>query len=363
MFTQVLSRKDSFPGVLDCREQRGPLLMTQKPLVSAIVATYNRAHVVGEAIESILHQTYRNIEVIVVDDGSTDHTVRKLAQYGDSIKVVTQTNAGPGAARNKGIKESKGEIVAFLDSDDIWLPSFVERHVTLLESAGRSVPCSLSNSWLRFGTGECSTSFDVALFKVPHEENIWLNVGEVLATRFVMFTQMVAIRRTALESVGGFDENLWSLEDYDLALKLSIEGPWGLIREPLVVWRQGTSDSLSRRAYKDQIQLARNMILVRKRVLRQLNGSDRFVPMQRMLHRELQYAQLGLRAIEMGHGGAWFSGKIGSLLHLAERTRRFVFRRSPWFPQVEVNSITSTQYSSDLDSKGESSLRDLHVAR
>jgi len=313
--------------------------MTQQPLVSAIVATYNRAHVVGEAIESIVRQSYKNIEIIVVDDGSTDNTLQKLAGFGERITVISQKNAGPAAARNRGIKESSGEIVTFLDSDDIWLPSFIERHVNLLQNAGETVPCSLANSWLHFSDGRRLTSFDVALLGVPDAETIWVNVADVLATRFIMFTQMVAVRRSALERAGGFDENLWSLEDYDLALKLSFEGPWGLIREPLAVWHQGSTDSLSKKAYKDQIRLKQNMITLRGRALTRLRHSGQFPSTQKILDRELNYAHWDLRAAQMEQRGTWFARTIARLLHLAERARMIGYRRSPWFPRVEVKPV------------------------
>src|SRR3954464_15397715 len=89
-------------------------------LVSAIIPTYNREHVVGRAVESALRQTYARTEVIVVDDGSTDRTLEALRVYGDRITVITQKNGGPAAARNSGIRASNGQLIAFLDSDDLW---------------------------------------------------------------------------------------------------------------------------------------------------------------------------------------------------------------------------------------------------
>src|SRR5687767_13189801 len=107
--------------------------MESTPLVSVIIPTYNRASVVCRAIDSVLGQTYGNIEVIVVDDGSTDETLERLHSYGDRIRVLTQANAGPSVARNRGIAVATGGIVAFLDSDDYWLPTKVARQVVLLE--------------------------------------------------------------------------------------------------------------------------------------------------------------------------------------------------------------------------------------
>ena len=92
------------------------------PMVSVIIPTYNRADLVSETIDSVLAQSYRDFEVIVVDDGSTDASGEVLARYGEQIRVVLQENAGEAVARNAGIRVASGEYVGFLDSDDIWLP-------------------------------------------------------------------------------------------------------------------------------------------------------------------------------------------------------------------------------------------------
>ncbi|HCA58980.1 MAG TPA: hypothetical protein DEP46_13490, partial [Blastocatellia bacterium] len=100
-----------------------------KPLVSAIIPNYNYARYVGEAVESALGQTYPNIEVIVVDDGSTDNSLEVLEQYRDRIKIIAQKNSGVCVARNRGVAESEGEYIAFLDADDVWLPEKIEKQV------------------------------------------------------------------------------------------------------------------------------------------------------------------------------------------------------------------------------------------
>src|ERR1017187_5960230 len=104
------------------------------PSISVVIPTYNRAHVVVQAIESALQQTLRDLEVIVVDDGSTDGTGETLdREYGNRIRYFHQQNQGQSVARNKGLWEAKGEWVAFLDSDDVWLPEKLQHQLQALE--------------------------------------------------------------------------------------------------------------------------------------------------------------------------------------------------------------------------------------
>src|ERR1017187_3651239 len=134
--------------------------MTDLPLVTAIIATYNRGYIVCEAIDSIINKTYKQTEVIVVDDGSTDDTQDKLRQYGSRIRVISQNNSGPAAAWNAGIRAARGAIICFLGSDDLYMPIFVERHVSALEKAGPSVPCCLGNALTRWADGRETSSFE-----------------------------------------------------------------------------------------------------------------------------------------------------------------------------------------------------------
>ena len=186
--------------------------MNERPLVSAIIPTYNRAQQVCSAIESVLAQTYSPIELIVVDDGSTDDTQVRLQRYAGRIHVIRQKNAGPSAARNIGVRNSHGDLIAFLDSDDLWLTNRLDIQVEVLSRAGDSVPCCLCNVRLQTENGE-STSFKRAWLYPRGTSGIWLNPFEVLTTRFVFFNQAALVRREAFEDATGFDERLRFLED------------------------------------------------------------------------------------------------------------------------------------------------------
>ncbi|MFN2454916.1 MAG: glycosyltransferase family 2 protein [Pyrinomonadaceae bacterium] len=108
--------------------------------ISIIIPLYNKAPYLRRALDSIARQTFSDFEVIVVDDGSTDDGARIVADYADArVRLITQSNAGPGAARNRGIAEAQGEFIAFLDADDEWLPGYLEENVRLLDEYGREV--------------------------------------------------------------------------------------------------------------------------------------------------------------------------------------------------------------------------------
>ena len=132
------------------------------PLVSVIIPTYNRADTIGEAIDSVIEQTYSEIEIIVIDDGSRDNTSQILENYGDKIRVVHQANSGVSASRNRGIKIAVGEFLAFLDSDDLWLPTKLSRQIDMLKRTDSSIPCCICDTILHGKTGKKRLFFEQA---------------------------------------------------------------------------------------------------------------------------------------------------------------------------------------------------------
>ncbi len=182
-------------------------------LVSVVIPTYNHGHFVTEAVESALAQTYHPIEVIVVDDGSSDDTREILRCYGDRIRYVFQENKGLSAARNTGIRVARGEWIALLDSDDIWAAEKLETQLRCLDkhpSAG--LVGALNKSDASFGPPP-----------VP------LGCVTVRVLDFLTSTPFgpssALIRRDVLEEVGGFDETLRSVEDRDMWLRIAVRYP------------------------------------------------------------------------------------------------------------------------------------------
>jgi len=217
------------------------------PTVSVIIPTYNRAYCVTAAIDSVLHQTYKDVEIIVVDDGSTDNTQEVLSPYIKSGKIhyIRQQNAGVSAARNAGIRWAKGEWIACLDSDDQWLPNKLQRQMKVVDYSPVELGCVFCNIAYEYPIGKASNSFENAFFLPSHAQGICYNMSSILMTRFLMFNQCAIIQKKYIEAVGGYDERLKILEDYDLALKLSFLCNWGYDSEPLVIYGCSSDNSLS----------------------------------------------------------------------------------------------------------------------
>jgi hypothetical protein len=309
-----------------------------QPLVSVIIPTFNREDVIANAIESALVQTYKNLEVIVIDDGSTDNTESKLACLREKIRYVKQGNRGPSAARNRGIQIARGEILAFLDSDDLWSANKIQRQVAVLEKAGNDVPCCLCNATLRADRSHDTESFAVAEIVPPVEEGLWLNPEEIFATRFVFFNQAVAVRKWALDSVGGFDESLWFLEDWDLALRLSVLGPWGFIRQPLATWNPNGTESLVTKANRDPVALKQAAVQVHQRALQiAVRQSSKL----RKLHSaKLKSTRRELAALRMGRNARPVAASVSRVLQVAEHCRTALLKRTPLFPKMKVALIS-----------------------
>jgi glycosyltransferase involved in cell wall biosynthesis len=313
--------------------------MDRTPLVSVIIPTYNRAEMVCRAIDSALSQTYTNKEIIVVDDGSTDQTPDRLAAYGHRIRTIAQGNAGPSSARNRGIAAAAGEIVAFLDSDDYWLPSKLARQVELLQRAGDSVPCCLCNCTIVYRDGSRSSSFKVAATTPNRPAGLWLNPAEVLSTRFLLFNQAVAIRRAALDRAGHFDESLLFAEDYELALRLALQEPWTIMRDELTVCHAANPDSLGGRALREETRFREGLIRMWKQMLKMVEADPRHSYLGRTVLRQVRREERALLAAQLKQANSSGALLAARLLRLADRAWDGWMRRSPQYPQPLVSDL------------------------
>jgi len=206
-------------------------------LISVIIPTHNRAWVLKEAVESVLNQTTRDFELIVVDDGSTDETQDLLKQFGDKIKVIHQENRGVSAARNVGITASSGDWIAFLDSDDFWKPTKLEKQMKWLKAHPQVSICHTDEIWIRDGVR-------VNPMKKHAKPTGW--IFEKCLPFCVVSPSSVMIHKSLFDVFGFFDEALPVCEDYDLWLRFSAKIPFGFVPEKLMVKRGGHKDQLSK---------------------------------------------------------------------------------------------------------------------
>jgi glycosyltransferase involved in cell wall biosynthesis len=304
-------------------------------LVSVIIPTYNRAKSILRTVESALQQTHRNLEIIVVDDGSTDETPEVLRPLAGRIQFLRQANAGPSAARNAGIALARGSILAFLDSDDVWLPQKIERQVQLLAWAGQATPCCICNSTMTDGAGYSVTSFEVSDIKGTGDLGLWHNPAQVLATRFLLFNQVVAVRREALEKIGGFRADLRLLEDYDLALRLARLGPWGFIREPLVIKHDDGADRLSTQAEQQPLTI----YYAQEKVLQSLLDQNQLADpkLKAAWGQALRRVKARIAANKLKARPSFLVSALGRLWLFLLRLQVGTWRRTPWWPQPKLS--------------------------
>jgi glycosyltransferase involved in cell wall biosynthesis len=205
------------------------------PTVSVIIPTYNRARLVTKAIDSVLSQTYTDYEIIVVDDGSTDNTHLALESYISRINYIYQPNSGPSAARNTGIRASKGKWIAFLDSDDSWVPQKLFRQMELLTRVPVKV-CLTNIFWNPKVTEEKKEQEHFHEKKTI--EQIFHQPLELLFLRPSMYNVLstILIDRDLLIKAGCFDERMKRGEDTRLLTRLAFETPFAYIDEPLVIF-------------------------------------------------------------------------------------------------------------------------------
>lgn len=207
------------------------------PTVSVIIPTYNRAEFLRHAIESVLAQTYQDFELLALDDGSTDQTAALAAEYGDRLTYLFQDNRGVSSARNHGIRQAAGELIALLDSDDRWLPDKLTRQVAVMTQQPELQLCHTEEIWIRRGV------------RVNPKKKHRKHTGYIFPYCLplcVISPSSVLIRRALFEQVGLFDETLPACEDYDLWLRITKTYPVHLIETPLLVKYGGHPDQLSR---------------------------------------------------------------------------------------------------------------------
>lgn len=199
--------------------------------ISVIIPLYNKEHFVAKTLESVLSQTYQDFEVIIIDDGSTDHSVEVVSSYDDSrIKIIKQPNRGVSSARNHGIQIAKGEYISFLDADDIWYPTFLEEMLELTIQYPK---------YYFF----CCAQKDRPIPTLPAGVSI---IDDHCKYFYLYCTGSNIIKKEVLDQVGGFRENYQYGEDLDMWLRISCIYPTVYLNKDLMTYNHTTEGNLSK---------------------------------------------------------------------------------------------------------------------
>jgi glycosyltransferase involved in cell wall biosynthesis len=204
--------------------------VVRAPLVSVVIPTHNRAHYITEAIDSVLAQTYPQVEIIVIDDGSTDNTRDVVLAYGNRVRYIHQPNfnQGPAAALNRGIRDARGTYIALLDDDDVWQRDKLALQIPVLEQ-DPALGFLGTDLYITDASGRIVSR--------------WGKPPEVPATFAglidynMLGNSSVVIRKTVVDSVGGFDANLRTTQDYDLWLRMAKVARFACLGVPTTLWR------------------------------------------------------------------------------------------------------------------------------
>lgn len=193
--------------------------------ISAVIPTHNRGHLVGRAVESVLRQSQRPAEIIVVDDGSTDDTSQQVASFGSPVRYVYQDNAGAAAARNQGVCAARSEWIAFLDSDDVWFEYHLERMAHAVCATSGTARFYFADALLSAKEGE-RRLWDVCNFTVSGDHVLALDATDwVMMSWPPMLLQSSVFKRASYLKSGGLWESLRTREDTHLFLRLGLGGP------------------------------------------------------------------------------------------------------------------------------------------
>jgi glycosyltransferase involved in cell wall biosynthesis len=259
--------------------------------VSVVIPAYNYGRFLGAAIESVLAQEYPELEVIVVDDGSTDNTAEIVSKYGSPVRRIYQANAGLSAARNTGIRDARYPFVGFLDADDIWLPGMLQRVMAKFASLPEEYAI-VASRWDTVDVDGRPVSLKSAHFPIEGEITV---LDLIHGSRFAASAPVV--RRSAFQQCGYFDVSLTSTEDRDMWIRIAAQNRVYLMDKPGVLFRRH-STSMSRNADRMRFNMRRVILKA---------YHDRLVPRRHLVF-WMQAASLHFYQIAMlyhGVGRSW----------------------------------------------------------
>lgn len=271
--------------------------------ISVIIPTYNRCELLCRALSSVFGQGYPAVEVVVVDDGSDDGTAEMINNDFPSVKYYFQENKGVSAARNRGIGLASGEWVAFLDSDDEWLPNKLQSQVDALLDSPEVKVCHTEEIWVRNGKR-------VNQMNKHRKEGGW--IFQRCLPLCAMSPSSIMLRRSIFDEVGGFDENLPACEDYELWLRITARYPVLFIEQPQIIKYGGHEDQLSARYWgMDRFRIYALEKIINANVL---SDQDRYAAIDMLIQKCAVYSQGALKR---------------NKLEEADRYQQLMYRYSP----------------------------------
>lgn len=221
------------------------------PLISVVIPAYNAEKTIKATVESVLNQTFSDIELIVINDGSKDSTLNILSNIKDSrLKVISHSNSGPQISRNRGIKEATGEYISFLDADDLWTPDKLESQFDALQADPEAAVAYSWTDWI--------DESDRFLRRGTHISATGDVFAKLLLIDFVESGSNPLIRRPALDAVGNFDEALVGGQDWDMWIRLAAKFPFTVVSSPQILYRKyPNSNSWSNNVERQEIGFKR----------------------------------------------------------------------------------------------------------
>lgn len=290
-----------------------------KNLVSVVIPAFNGAEFIGQTIESILAQTWPAVEVLVVDDGSTDGTPEVVERFGDHVRLLQQKNSGTPAARNLGLKHAKGEFFAVLDQDDLWLPQKLARQIPRFREDPKIGLVYARIEFVLLSTGTVTDTY------FPADE---LNVHDLLGHK-VLPVQTMLFRRSALDQIGPFDVSLPGTDDWDIGIRMAAE------------FRMLGIDEVLGRVGLHGEQQGRNAPRMFQNAMRVLEKHAHLHPGCEQCRAAIRHSQAILKEDYYGHfkGKAYAAWSEGRYLSAATETVRAFRQYPPALKRVVARSL------------------------
>lgn len=274
------------------------------PKVSVVIPAYNTMKYLPKTLESVLRQTFIDFEVLIINDGSLDHIIEWASELTDRrVKLVSQENQGLPGARNTGIAHAQGEYIAFLDGDDLWEPTKLEKQVNCLDNQPK---VGLVYTWSALIDEQDNPTGRI--FVSHAEGDVWQQLFEA---DVIANGSSAMVRRCCFEKVGVFDCSLTSAEDLDMWLRVAAHYPFAVVKEPLTLYRQHP-DSMSKN-YQRMFQTLRTVF----------EKAFQSVPLEQLYLRNRAYANMFL-------GLAWLAIDKG------DYKKAIDFRKQAWLHQPQI---------------------------